>query len=53
MIITNTYLNSKNKFATPQSSQPLKKTNKNSISWNKDIVIEHSYCPNSIIQDKN
>jgi len=52
VIITNTYLNSKNKFATPQSSLGTKNKNKNSISWKKDMIIEHLYCPNSIIQEK-
>lgn len=53
IILTNTYLNSKkrNILAENQRKKPLSK--KGNISWKNDLIIEHSYCPNSIIAVNN
>lgn len=52
IILTNTYLNSRKKVPTTnQSSNSRKKldSKKVNVSWKNDLVVEHCYCPNSII----
>lgn len=54
IIITNTYLNSKNKFlvAHNPNNHAVRNKNKSNVSWKKDMIIEHVYCPNSVIHEK-